>query len=153
MKMLGYKLRAGERDDAVAMKMLDELCFPEPVQYGKIEFLYLLTKPDVVSYVLETNNNLVGFIMSSIEVTKKTANIITLDVHPSYRQRGFATRLLKKIESALKTRNLLQITLQVGITNKAAISFYQKHGYRIMKKISDYYPDEDAYLMAKMLSC
>jgi ribosomal protein S18 acetylase RimI-like enzyme len=134
------------------MKLLDELCFTEPVQYGNIEFLYLLTKPDVISYVVETDNNMLGFIMASIEVTKKTANIITLDVHPEYRNRGLANRLLKKTETDLRGRNLSQITLQVSVNNKIAINFYRKNNYRIKDTYSDYYPGEDAYFMVKRIS-
>jgi len=43
MKINDIEMRIPTVDDAAKLKSLDELCFPEQVQYGKIEFLYLLT--------------------------------------------------------------------------------------------------------------
>ncbi len=152
MKLKYLEMRVPTIDDAADMRSLDELCFPEQVQYGKIEFLYLITRTDVISYVIEHQDKMLGFIMSSIEETKISANIITLDVHPKYRRCGIATRLLTKVESQFKKLELTEATLQVNINNDPAVKFYRKKGYVIRSTIDDYYPGEDAYFMAKKLS-
>jgi ribosomal-protein-alanine N-acetyltransferase len=151
MKLKDLTLRTPTIDDAVDMRSLDELCFPEQVQYGKIEFLYLITRTDVISYVIEHQDKMLGFIMSSIEETKKSANIITLDVHPKYRRRGIATRLLTAVESQFTKLDLTEATLQVNVNNDPAVKFYRKKGYIIRSQIDEYYPGEDAYFMAKTL--
>lgn len=151
MKLKNLVKRIPTIDDAAELRFLDELCFPEQVQYGKIEFQYLLTRTDVISYIIEHQGKMLGFIMSSIEETKKGANIITLDVHPKYRRRGIATRLLAAVESQFKKLNITEATLQVNVNNDPAVKFYRKKGYVIRSQIDNYYPYEDAYFMAKTL--
>lgn len=70
-------------------------------------------------------------------------------VDKNYRNFGIATKLLKYMED--KYKNILNITLEVRESNKEAISFYKKNGFKEVTKRKNYYKDEDGILMIKNL--
>lgn len=66
-----------------------------------------------------------------------------------YRNLGIATKLLNFIED--KYKDIKNITLEVRESNKVAISFYKKNGFKEIVKRKNYYKDEDGILMIKNL--
>jgi ribosomal-protein-alanine N-acetyltransferase len=83
----------------------------------------------------------------------RTATIVTLDVRESHRRTGLGTDLLKRSEEILGNYGVEAYDLQVDVTNRGAISFYKKHGFRTVRTLRNYYANgNDAYLMVKELS-
>ena len=70
-------------------------------------------------------------------------------VDNEYRNLGIATKLLNFIED--KYKDIKNITLEVRESNKVAISFYKKNGFKEIAKRKNYYKDEDGILMIKNL--
>lgn len=70
-------------------------------------------------------------------------------VDKEYRNLGIATKLLNYIED--KYSNINNITLEVRESNKEAISFYLKNGFKEVTKRKNYYKNEDGILMIKNL--
>ena len=70
-------------------------------------------------------------------------------VDSDYRKMGIATKLLKTLENTYK--NIDNITLEVRESNKSAINFYLKNGFKEVAKRKNYYKDEDGILMIKNL--
>ena len=70
-------------------------------------------------------------------------------VDSEYRGLGIATNLLKYLEN--KYKNIDNITLEVRESNKPAIKFYLKNGFKEVIKRKNYYKDEDGILMIKNL--
>ena len=70
-------------------------------------------------------------------------------VDSNYRKMGIATKLLNKLEKTYK--NIDNITLEVRESNKSAINFYLKNGFKEVTKRKNYYKDEDGILMIKKL--
>lgn len=70
-------------------------------------------------------------------------------VDNKYRRCGIASNLLKFIET--KNNNIKNITLEVRESNKEAINFYLKNGFKEVTKRKNYYNDEDGILMIKNL--
>ena len=66
-----------------------------------------------------------------------------------YRKCGIATKLLNFMIS--KYENIKNITLEVRESNKEAINFYLKNGFKEVTKRKNYYEDEDGILMIKNL--
>ena len=91
-------------------------------------------------------HKLLGFIITTI-VTEHIANIITIDVHPLFRRQGIGSNLIKAAKVILKERRVSKISLQVAENNSAAIQFYIKHGFEVVKKLPKYYPNRDGYGM------
>ena len=69
-------------------------------------------------------------------------------VDKEYRRQNIATKLLRELE---KINNIENITLEVRESNKSAISFYEKNGYKKVAIRKNYYKEEDGYLMMKKL--
>lgn len=70
-------------------------------------------------------------------------------VHPSYRDCGIATSMLKYIEK--KYNDVKNITLEVRNSNESAINFYSKNGFSRVTIRKNYYGNEDGILMIKKL--
>ena len=62
--------------------------------------------------------------------------LYALAVHPSWRRRGVATRLVRHVEEALAPRGCLKLNLQVSESIGAVASFYQGLGYAVEPRIS-----------------
>lgn len=76
------------------------------------------------------------------------AEIDYIIVDNNYRKLGIATKLLKYLEDSYKLDN---ITLEVRESNKEAINFYLKNGFKEVTRRKNYYKDEDGILMIKNL--
>lgn len=70
-------------------------------------------------------------------------------VDDKYRNCGIATKLLNYMEN--KHKNIKNITLEVRESNKGAINFYLKNGFKEVVKRKNYYKTEDGILMIKNL--
>lgn len=74
-------------------------------------------------------------------------------VHPDYRRLGIGETMLRNIIEKLKKAGVSLISLDVRLSNSAAISFYKKLGFEVLGTRKGYYtcPDEDAYVMGLLL--
>jgi len=77
------------------------------------------------------------------------AHIATLAVHPEFRRRGIARRILQTALSAAYKEGAQRSLLEVRAGNQAALSMYKEFGFEIVGRRSHYYHDndEDALLM------
>ncbi|KAK0357289.1 N-alpha-acetyltransferase 20 [Friedmanniomyces endolithicus] len=80
------------------------------------------------------------------------AHITCLTVAPSARRLGHATKLSEALEQVGDEQDAWFVDLFVRVENEAAIKLYEKMGYSIFRRISDYYNDgSDAFDMRKPL--
>ncbi|MBO7159353.1 MAG: GNAT family N-acetyltransferase, partial [Methanobrevibacter sp.] len=71
-----------------------------------------------------------------------------LAVDRKFRRQHIATRLLMMAITIFKNIDIHRISLEVKSHNEAAVSFYQKFGFEIDRKVPNYYEDgSDAYVM------
>ena len=104
-----------------------------------------LNKPYNYIYGYFENNKLLGFI--HIILTIDEADIVNIVVDDYYRKKGIGKKL---VEYTIKKFNLKALNLEVRQSNEAVI-FYQKMGFKIVRKIPNYYHNEDAYFMKKKI--
>lgn len=98
-------------------------------------------------FVAETDNKVIGFIGTWIIVDE--SNITNVAVHPDFRKQGIASQLIEAMISYCKEHGCIAHTLEVRAGNTAAISLYEKHGFKPDGIRKGYYQDnnEDAILM------
>ena len=90
---------------------------------------------------------LVGFIVG-VPFSKEFAKILMIGVDPAVRKKGIGSHLLKQLLTEFSKRNISTIELEVAVSNKTAINFYQKHDFTIIDEFSKFYQNgEDAYIM------
>lgn len=77
--------------------------------------------------------------------------ITNVAVSGDYRRRGVADRLLAALDECMVSLNLSFISLEVRVSNSAAIALYEKNGYKSLGVRKAFYrlPTEDAYIMTK----
>lgn len=103
-----------------------------------------LKKPYNEIYGYYHNNKLVGFI--HILLTVDEADIVNIVVDDYYQKKGIGSKL---IDYCIKRFDLKAINIEVRESN-SAICFYQKMGFKIVRKIHNYYHNEDALFMKKV---
>lgn len=75
-------------------------------------------------------------------------HIANIAVTDEYRGQGAADALIQAVVKICDARIFPDITLEVRISNKAAVSLYEKHGFITEGIRKEYYDDkEDAYIM------
>lgn len=128
---------------------LEELCFSEPwSEEGILEAYRLGTK----FFVAETENRLLGYI--GIKAVVDEGYITNIAVFPRYRRKGIAKALLDKVFEYAEEKRLSFVSLEVRPSNNAAVSLYEKTGFKEEGRRKDFYrlPREDALIMTKRFS-
>lgn len=93
------------------------------------------------------NGEVVAYIIFWVK-EEGLGHIIALAVDKKFRGQHIATRLLMMAINIFKTCDIHRITLEVKSHNDVAVSFYQKFGFTIDRKVPKYYEDgSDAYVM------
>ena len=72
-------------------------------------------------------------------------------VEEPYRQTGIGTKLMAYLTSEAINLHVINITLEVRVSNIRAINLYKKFGFREVALRKYYYGDEDAILMEKQV--
>lgn len=97
------------------------------------------------TYVVE--NQIVGIIIYSLIYDRIELNYIYVD--KLHRNNGIAGKLMLHMINDGITNNVKNITLEVNINNKEAISLYTKYGFEIVATRKNYYNGQDGYLMIR----
>ncbi|WGV28679.1 ribosomal protein S18-alanine N-acetyltransferase [Halotia branconii] len=148
MISLELKLQLLTSKDLSAILELDQACFGG-----------LWTMEGYQRELGSPNSDLIG-LFSSISQTKllgmgcfwsilEEAHITILAVHPQYHRQGLGQALLYSLLQTASDRGLERATLEVRTSNLAAISLYQKFGFKTAGRRRRYYQDngEDALIL------
>jgi len=121
--------------------------------FTKQEIAYLLTDYNAIGLAARIDGEIVGFAIGRIDVTRGTpyGHILTIEALPSQRRKGIAEKLLKDLESLFKEKGAKESRLEVREDNTAAISLYQKLGYKRVGKLERYYGDAHGLYLKKTL--
>ena len=95
------------------------------------------------------SEQVVGYVGAYLAVDE--LSITNVAVFSSYRRCGVADGLMKALNLFATERNLYGITLEVRVSNSAAIALYEKNGYEKSGIRKGFYskPKEDALIMWK----
>jgi len=92
----------------------------------------------------------VGFIVA--EAARVTGHIITIDVLEEARRSGLGSRLMAAAEERLRAQGCRAVSLETAVDNAAALAFYKKHHYFLVKTLPRYYSTGvDAFVLKKDL--
>ena len=102
-------------------------------------------------WVAEQLHKIVGFLVG-VKTSSETARILMLAVSKSQRRQGIGSNLLIHFLKEIITENIKHVELEVRVTNKQAIMFYQKNDFDIVNILSNFYQNGgDAYVMRRVL--
>ena len=139
------RIRLANGEDALEFLRLEALCFGMKTDRNTIYFW-----TPVVSYLWTFKAEVAGRLVGGI-IAMPTRNgdwyVNSLFVHPRYRKRSIATRLLKKIIGIAAGK---KIWLDVKTDRQFVLDFYKKHGFIVKKLKRNYYRDgTDRYLLLR----
>ncbi|MDR0831575.1 MAG: tRNA (adenosine(37)-N6)-threonylcarbamoyltransferase complex dimerization subunit type 1 TsaB [Bacillales bacterium] len=130
-------------DDIKDIAKLEESLFKTP--RGEKELNELLNSEFSTFYVLSNSNDILAYY--GFYYVDTLLMIITFGVKKEEQNKGLGTILLNKIIENAITLNASVIDLEVRVSNKKALSLYQKTGFKILRTIKNYYENEDGYHM------
>lgn len=141
-------------EDFEALWRIDQECFPPEIAYSRVELLYYMHRRNAFTLVAENPDapEIVGFTVVEYSTAKRSGHIITIDVRETARRTGTGSLLMERAEAKLHAVKCTAVFLETAIDNKAAIAFYKRRGYFVLKTLPRYYSGElDAFLMGKKL--
>jgi len=145
------KIEPLQKEHLEQIVKLDQICFGGLWTKGAYE--REIASPNscllglVQSSLIPTEQNLIG--IGCFWAIVEEAHITLLGIHPNYRRQGWGELLLSHLlEAAIRWR-LERATLEVRVSNQAAIALYRKLGFEIAGRRTDYYPapPEDALIL------
>jgi ribosomal-protein-alanine N-acetyltransferase len=147
-----FKIRSATPDDLKQIYQIEVLSFPDP--YPPSLLTQLVRDSEAVSLIIELENKIIGYgvgLIRGVDPAKK-GMIVTIAIHPDYRNQKFGHCLLTRLISDLKGQGISSLELEVRVSNTIALKIYEKFKFKIKETKRHYYNDgEDAYLMICIL--
>ncbi|MBZ5727035.1 MAG: ribosomal protein S18-alanine N-acetyltransferase [Acidobacteriia bacterium] len=112
---------------------------------------YSRTCGELFLVVAEGTRNICGYMITCTRGGR--AELVSVAVDPRARGRGAASALLESTLRRLRRRAIARLSLMVKTSNDPARAFYEKYGFRKVRRVPRYYEDgADGWLMALPLA-
>ena len=103
--------------------------------------------------IAKSSGRIAGYILTVTTPRLRTAELVSIAVDPRVRRTGTATALIDATRSKLRARRIATWWLMVGIENEPAIHLYNRHGFRRVRRVKNYYgAGRDAWRMRLSIS-
>jgi [ribosomal protein S18]-alanine N-acetyltransferase len=129
--------------DLPAVISIERRSFPTP--WSLAMFVLELSKPSGICLAAPEGDELLGYLVCSRY--DQVWHLMNVAVAPEHRRRGVARRLIGRLVEEGSGR--LPFTLEVRVSNRPAITMYERLGFRSAGVRPRYYQDngEDALIM------
>lgn len=146
------RIRESNSKDFKELWRIDQQCFAPGVSYSQRELAYYMAQCGAFTLVAEEEGRIVGFVVGQ-RLPRGMGHVVTIDVIASARRSGVGNLLMNASEERLKIEGCNAIYLETAVDNTAALTFYKRRGYSVLKTIPRYYVNKiDALLMGKRLA-
>jgi ribosomal-protein-alanine N-acetyltransferase len=144
----GDRIALMQREDLAAVHQLE--CASQHDPWSLKHFVDELDSRVATIDLYWREEQLAGFLCSWLIAGElQIQNLATL---PQMRRRGIAAKLLAHAIERSQEQGLTYVCLEVRVTNKPAITLYERFGFTIDGTRPSYYPDgEDALIMTYQL--
>lgn len=115
--------------------------------FGEIRHILGAEEAGPLPPIEERAELIVGFI--GVWMMPDEAHIVTIATRESHRRSGIAEKLLISAIEMSQARRQALLTLEVRVSNDAALALYEKYGFEEVGRRHRYYSDnhEDAYIL------
>ena len=155
-----FALRAFRREDFDSLWRIDQECFVPGIAYSRLELAAYIRLRGAFTLVAESltggpvgesSAQVLGFIVAQAN-RRGVGHILTIDVPPASRRLGVGSKLLATAEDRLRAALCRSVVLETAVDNAAALAFYKRHDYSVLKTIPRYYSNGvDAFVLGKEL--
>ena len=145
MTAVALFLRPLELGDLNAIEAIEQRAYPTP--WSRSMFGSELAKPTSICIGAFEGAELVGYVINSRYVD--AWHVMNVAVDPERQRRGIATALLERLFELTHDDERRGYTLEVRVSNDAAIRLYEQLGFEARGIRRGYYTDnrEDALIM------
>ena len=139
-------VRIIECEDIKQIAELEKVCFSEP---WSVDTLLDAYKNGTRFLVAVSGDKVLGY--AGISCILDEGYITNVAVFPEYRKNGVGKAIMNAVLNLAESLDLSFVSLEVRVSNNAAISLYEKLGFKTEAKRPRFYrnPEEDAYIMTK----
>jgi len=155
-RLVEFAVRNYRSDEIDALWRIDQQCFEPGISYSRRELISYLRRPGAFGLVVDSSVSSgslvpVAFILAEAG-SRGSGHIITIDVLPEFRRTGVGSQLLKAAENRLRAAHCNAVVLETAVDNQAALAFYKRHNYTVIKTFPRYYSNGvDAFVLNKDL--
>jgi ribosomal-protein-alanine N-acetyltransferase len=146
-------LRAAHHSEARAIASMSRL----HIEYGlnwrwtPAKVRKQIRDPETMVLVASREGVMAGFAI--MRFGDNQAHLFLLAVQPEFRRSGIARSMMSWLEKSCRTAGIQSVRVEVRASNRAALRFYRKLGYRYIARIGGYYDRrEAAIVMAQLLN-
>jgi ribosomal-protein-alanine N-acetyltransferase len=142
---VAVEIRVLELTDLPAIDAIEQRAYPTP--WSRSMFASELAKPTSICLGAFEGADLIGYVINSRYVD--AWHIMNVAVDPEHQRRGVASRLLERLFDLTRDDERRGYTLEVRVTNEAAIRLYEQLGFEARGIRRGSYTDnrEDALIM------
>lgn len=140
-------LRPATPDDLTKLVALEAATF-DYSQLGRQSFRRLLNSPSAHLFVLESDQQLLGYSLLLTRKGSKVWRLYSIAVAAAARGTGVGRKLLEHALALAKENGAAALSLEVKVDNKTAIELYRRYDFEVVDLLPDYYPGHaDGYRM------
>lgn len=165
-----FVIRDFQNEDFELLWRLDQACFSPGIAYSREELKSYMQHRGAFTLVaveagledqdkegkaamdkagIDKDSKIAGFIVVH---GGPNGHVITIDVDPAARRSGMGSLMLRAAEDRLCAAGSRAVGLETAVDNLAALSFYKRHGYSVVRTWPRYYSNGvDALVMKKEL--
>ncbi len=113
-----------ETDIQQAVNLLNDC---RPYVFAHNEYLYWMLAEyyNSTSFVCYDSGSVIGFVSGLLSADKSTVFVWQLCIHPNYRRKGIANRLLKSVLDVVVANNIQSIQLSMAQENAASYKLFE----------------------------
>ena len=138
------EIRRLEEADLRELLPIEKTSFKNP--WPRDVFLSELKNSLSYPFVLKSGGKVLGYIILCNQ--GETLHITNLAVHPERRREGLGGLLIEKAKDIAHSLGVPRMSLEVRRSNETAHQFYEKHGFKHIGLLKNYYwPDREHGLL------
>ncbi|ELY65061.1 MULTISPECIES: ribosomal protein S18-alanine N-acetyltransferase [Natronococcus] len=143
-------IRPAERADLLAVVRIEQASFSQPWPYDAFE--RFLDEPGFLVAVGPTGA-VAGYVVANVirQYGRNRGHVKDIAVLPDDRGNGVGSALLSRAVAVLVSHGADSVKLEVRESNDAAKRLYRQFGFEPLRRVPDYYGDEDAIVMVRKL--
>lgn len=151
-RVRALRLRRGALGDLQALQALENTVFSGD-RMSLRQFRHHLSAPSSDLIVAVAGDVLLGYALLFRRRGSNIGRVYSIAVAAAARGQGLGARLLERLEAIARSHALGEIRLEVRTDNAAALTLYERRGYRRFAVRSVYYEDGcDAQRLSKPLA-
>jgi [ribosomal protein S18]-alanine N-acetyltransferase len=135
-----YLVRRAAASDLAGILVIERAGFGEWA-WDRNLFAEYARKCGDLFLVAEDGEKVVGYCIGCI--TRGGASLESIAVAPSMKGKGVSDALLRSLLRRLRRRGVGRVGLMVKVTNLRAMGFYERYGFRRVRRVPHYYEDRE----------